>query len=102
MFIKNRRSKKRLTLTLEEEQAGGSPAYRFHGESGLLSQSSLDYSPIGLTSHEQNFSDHIVATSGGGRRGSRRRGSRSRGSRRRGSRSRGSRSRGSRSRGSRR
>jgi hypothetical protein len=96
MFIKNRRSKKRLTL--EEKQAGGSPAYRFHGDSGLLSQSSLGYSPIGLTSHEQNFSDHIVATSGGGRRrrGSRRRGSRRRVTKRRGSRRRGSRRRGSR------
>ena len=33
-----------------------------------ISQSSLEYSPVGLTTHESGFSDHIVSTSGGGRR----------------------------------
>ena len=77
-MVRNRKSKKlsfrkRITLADEEKkQAGGSPAYRFHGNSGLLSQSSLQHTPIGLTSHLKNFSDHIVSTSGGGRRGRRR------------------------------
>ena len=60
-------SRKRIALK-EGQQTGGSPAYRLHGNSGLLSQSSLEYSPVGLTKHESGFSDHIVATSGGGRR----------------------------------
>ena len=60
-------SRKRITLK-DGQQAGGSPAYRFHGNSGLLSGSSLEYSPIGLTTHQQGFSDHIVSTSGGGNR----------------------------------
>jgi len=49
---------------------GGSPAYRYHGNLGLLSQSSLEYSPVPLTTHENGHSDHIVHTSGGGRCGS--------------------------------
>ena len=60
-------SRKRITLK-DGQQAGGPPAYRFHGNSGLLSGSSLEYSPIGLTTHQQGFSDHIVSTSGGGNR----------------------------------
>ena len=63
--------KKRLQLD-EKKQAGGSPAYRLHGNTGLLSQTSLEHSPLGLTVHEQGFSDHIVSTSGGGRRKTRR------------------------------
>ena len=76
-------SRKRITLK-EGQQTGGSPAYRLHGNLGLLSQSSLEYSPIGLTTRESGFSDHIVATSGGGRRQRQRQRSR----RRRGSQSR--------------
>ena len=63
--------KKSLQLN-EKKQAGGSPAYRLHGNTGLLSQTSLEHSPVGLTVHEQGFSDHIVSTSGGGRRKTRR------------------------------
>lgn len=58
----------RKRIALKDNQKGGSPAYRLHGNTGLLSQSSLEYSPLGLTTHEKGFSDHIVATSGGGRR----------------------------------
>ena len=58
-------SRKRVVL---KNQTAGSPAYRLHGNLGLLSQSSLEYSPVGLTTHESGFSDHIVSTSGGGRR----------------------------------
>lgn len=58
-------SRKRVVL---KNQTAGSPAYRLHGDLGLLSQSSLEYSPIGLTTHQNGFSDHIVATTGGGRR----------------------------------
>ena len=58
--------KKRLQLD-EKKQVGGSPAYRLHGNTGLLSQTSLEHSPLGLTVHEQGFSDHIASTSGGGR-----------------------------------
>ena len=63
--------KKRLQLD-EKKQAGGSPAYRLHGNTGLLSQTSLEHSQVGLTVHEQGFPDHIVSTSGGGRRKTRR------------------------------
>lgn len=74
---RNNKSRKRLVRP-KDNQTGGSPAYRLHGNLGLLSQSSLDYSPLGLTTYEKGFSDHIVSTSGGGRRRSRRRRSRSR------------------------
>jgi len=65
---KRSRKLSRKRIALKEGQGGGSPAYRFHGNFGLLSGSSLEYSPIGLTTHQQGFSDHIVATSGGGNR----------------------------------
>ena len=62
----SRISRKRLTLE-DKNQKGGSPAYKLHGNLGLLSKSSLEYNPLGLTTMNTNFSDHIVATSGGGR-----------------------------------
>ncbi len=88
-------SRKRITLK-EGQQTGGSPAYRLHGNSGLLSQSSLEYSPVSLTRHESGFSDHIVATSGGGRRRNRRRSRRQRSQRQRSQRRRSQRRRGQR------
>ena len=63
--IRNKRfSRKRLS----KKQKGGSPAYRLLVNQGLLTQSSLDHSQLGLTTHQNNYSNHIVSTSGGGRR----------------------------------
>ena len=63
--IRNKRfSRKRLS----KKHKGGSPAYRLLVNQGLLTQSSLDHSQLGLTTHENNYSDHIISTSGGGRR----------------------------------
>ena len=67
-MVRSNRSK-RIQLN-KEKQMGGSPAYRYHGQLGLLSGSSLDHSPVPLTRHENGHSDHIVHTSGGGRCGS--------------------------------
>jgi hypothetical protein len=61
---------KRLNNRKSRKQRGGSPAYRLFGEQGLLSQSSLNHSPVPLTTHENGHSDHIVHTSGGGGCGS--------------------------------
>ena len=92
-------SKKRLSLEEQErqKQSGGSPAYRLLGQQGLLNQSSLSYNslPLGLT--QNGFSDHIVSTTGGGRRSRSRSARKSRSVRRSRSKSaRGSRSRSSR------
>ena len=63
--IRNRRfSRKRFS----KKQNGGSPAYRLLVNQGLLTKASLDHSQLGLTTHQNNYSDHIVSTSGGGRR----------------------------------
>ena len=72
MFSKKKR------IAIEEKQKGGSPAYRLHGNLGLLSGTSLEYQPLGLTKYENEFSKHIVSTSGGGRRRYRRRSNRKR------------------------
>ena len=47
---------------------GGSPAYRLFQEQGLLNQQSIKYDKIPLTYFEKGFSDHIVATTGGGKK----------------------------------
>ena len=69
-------SKKKLTLDEKKNQAGGSPAYKLHGNQGLLNQSSLRYNELPLGLKQNGFSDHIVATTGGGRRNFRRRSAR--------------------------
>ena len=66
-MVRSNRNKS-VRLGKGQVQDGGSPAYRLHGDLGLLSGKSLSYSPIPLTVHGKEFSDHIVATSGGGRR----------------------------------
>tara|TARA_X000000950_G_C13897866_1_gene653662 strand:+ start:1426 stop:1848 length:423 start_codon:yes stop_codon:yes gene_type:complete len=68
-MVSSNRSK-RVQINKPPPQDGGSPAYRYHGQLGLLSGSSLDHSPVPLTRHENGHSDHIVHTSGGGRCGS--------------------------------
>ena len=68
-MVRSNRSK-RVQINKPPPQDGGSPAYRYHGQLGLLSGSSLDHSPVPLTVHENGHSDHIVHTSGGGRCGS--------------------------------
>ena len=68
-MVRSNKSKS-IQLNKPPPQDGGSPAYRYHGQLGLLSGSSLDHSPVPLTRHENGHSDHIVHTSGGGRCGS--------------------------------
>ena len=65
----NRKSKisKKKRIVLRGKQIGGSPAYKHVGDLGLLSRQSMEHSPLGLTQFHQNFSKHIVSTSGGGR-----------------------------------
>jgi hypothetical protein len=62
------RSNRSKRIKVDKEQAGGSPAYTLHGEQGLLSGKSFGYTPLPLTVHGAGFSDHIVSTSGGGRK----------------------------------
>ena len=47
---------------------GGSPAYRLFQEQWLLNQQSIKYDKIPLTYFEKGFSDHIVSTTGGGKK----------------------------------
>ena len=71
------RSNRSKRIKVDKEQAGGSPAYTLHGEQGLLSGTSFGYTPLPLTVHGAGFSDHIVSTSGGGRKARRSRARRS-------------------------
>lgn len=82
----NRKSKisKKKKIVLRGRQIGGSPAYKHVGDLGLLSRQSMQHSPLGLTQYNQNFSNHIVSTSGGGRRRNRTRRKRKNRSKRRG------------------
>lgn len=62
------KSKKSIRLN-NKAQYGGSPAYRLHQQEGFLSQQTPAYdAPSPLTIKEGGHSDHIVHTSGGGRR----------------------------------
>jgi hypothetical protein len=62
------KSKKSIRIN-NKAQYGGSPAYRLHQQEGFLSQQTPAYdAPSPLTIKEGGHSDHIVHTSGGGRR----------------------------------
>ena len=49
-----------------KSQKAGSPAYRFHGSSGLLSGKSLDVVKMPLTKFETDYSKQLLSTTGGG------------------------------------
>mgnify|MGYP001495956234 CR=1 FL=1 len=66
--VKRVKSKKSIRIN-NKAQYGGSPAYRLHQQEGFLSQQTPEYdAPSPLTIKEGGHSDHIVHTSGGGRR----------------------------------
>ena len=50
---------------VRKSQKAGSPAYRFHGSSGLLSGKSLDVIKMPLTKFETDYSKQLLSTTGG-------------------------------------
>ena len=53
---------------VRKSQKAGSPAYRFHGSSGLLSGKSLDVIKMPLTKFETDYSKQLLSTTGGVKR----------------------------------
>ena len=51
---------------VRKSQKAGSPAYRYHGSSGLLSGKSLDVIKMPLTKFETDYSKQLLSTTGGG------------------------------------